>query len=236
VIPLRDLHQIELTSRCNLKCAYCVSPTLKRPKIDMSQETFAKALKWLVYFVEHLGQEEINIAGIGESTIHPQFIPMLKAVRLAIGPDVRIVMATNGKAMTADLADAMKPWNPRVFVSMHQPVFAKKAFDVLRRAELLDGVSADPTMFATDWAGQIKNWTVTANHGPCDWVRGGKFMVMSDGRLTRCSFDGTGVGVFGTLDDDLTQLQTTPYALCRACHLDVGLPIPAENNVQEAVA
>lgn len=234
MIPIRRVHQLELTSRCNLKCAYCVSPTLKRPKMDMTQDTFAKALKWVAYFVERHGQDEINLAGIGESTIHPQFIPMLRQTRLTLGPDVRIVLATNGKAVTEDMVDAMKPWNPTVFVSLHQPVLAKRAVDFLRRAGLLAGVSIDPSVASTDWAGQVK-WAVSAETGrACMWIRSGKVMVMSDGRLTRCSFDGSGVGVLGTVDDDLSKLETSPYSLCRTCDQHCGFPIP--ESLGEAAA
>src|ERR1700678_3005327 len=82
--PVHDLHQIELTSRCNLRCVYCPSPNLKRPKVDMSEETFAKCLGWLTYAVKVHKQEEVNLAGIGESTLHPRFLEYATRVRQAI--------------------------------------------------------------------------------------------------------------------------------------------------------
>jgi hypothetical protein len=224
-----------MTSHCNLKCKYCVSPTLKRPKMHMTEETFAKSLAWVAYFAEHHGQDEVNLAGIGESTMHPQFIRMLRHARLTLGPDMNIVLATNGKLMTDDLAQAMKPWNPTVYVSLHQPVFAGPAVECLRRVGLLAGVSNDPSIAATNWAGQVKWHNSAASNRQCPWVRQGKTMVMSDGRLTTCSLDGSGIGVIGHIDDDLTKIQTRPYALCRTCDQDVGFEIPADYGAKAPI-
>lgn len=232
MIPLQRLHQIELSSHCNLKCQYCPSPKLKRPKMHMSWETFNKAMFWTSYFVDNHGQQEVNLAGIGESTMHPDFIEMLKRARQLLGPDVRIVLATNGVLMTDELAQAMKPWNPEVYVSLHQPVKAGPAVECLRRAGILSGVSADPSVAAINWAGQVK-WHSSAAPRNCDWVTGGKTMVMSDGRITRCCLDASGIGVLGHINDDLTKIFTTPYSLCRTCDMNVGMPIPDE---AEAVA
>jgi hypothetical protein len=231
LIPLQRLHQIEMTSHCNLKCVYCASPKLKRPKLHMAWDTFVTALSWVRHFADHNGQDEVNLAGIGESTMHPQFLDMLKLARISLGPDMTIVLATNGKLMTDALAQAMKPWNPTVFVSLHQPVFAGPAVECLKRAGLLAGVSNDPSIAATNWAGQVKWHNSAATGRKCPWVVQGKTMVMADGRLTTCSLDASGIGVIGHINDDLTKIQTKPYSLCRTCDQDVGFPIPPDERV-----
>lgn len=43
-MKLTAIHQIEITSRCNLRCRYCVHPHMGRVKEDMEPATFAKAL------------------------------------------------------------------------------------------------------------------------------------------------------------------------------------------------
>jgi hypothetical protein len=58
-------------------------------------------------------------------------------------------------------------------------------------------------------------------------------MVLSDGRITRCCFDATGVGVFGHVNDPV-QPYTSPYSLCRGCHQEVGVPF--EEDAAEAAA
>jgi hypothetical protein len=90
---------------------------------------------------------------------------------------------------------------------------------------LLAGVSADPTLSAINWAGQV-DWYVTAAPKKCAWVVSGWAFVMADGRVSKCCLDATGEGVFGHIDDDLTKFETSPYTLCRTCDQDVGVPIP----------
>lgn len=233
MIPLQQIHQIEITSRCNLKCHYCVHRSMAREKIDMTEDTFKRAITWAKFFKERGTQGSLNLAGIGESTMHPNFIDFIAHARTELGEDQELVLATNGVNMTPELAAAMK-WAGggsekfKVFVSLHRPEKAGPAINMLAEAGLMpSGASADPALHATDWAGQIK-WKVTAKRTPCPWVRGGWGVVLSDGRISRCSFDGTGIGVFAHVNDDLSTAQTSPYSLCRTCHQNVGLPIPEE--------
>lgn len=233
MVPLRQIHQVEITSRCNLRCRYCVHPTMKRAKQDMDLETYVKAISWAKILRDGLPPDErraygLNLAGIGESTMHPMFLDLLAIARESLGgwQDQKLVLATNGLLVTDELARAMQPFAVHVFVSMHRPEKAGPAIEALKRVGLFAGASADPSLSATDWAGQIK-WHVSAARSPCPWVLGGWGIVLSDGRVTRCSFDGTGVGAFAHVDDDLTKAETSPYSLCSKCHQDVGLPVPA---------
>ena len=230
MIPLSQIHQIEITSRCNLRCVYCVHPTMERAKIDMSRETFARALYWAKHFQNAGTQGSINLAGIGESTMHENFIEMLAAARTVLGPRQEIVLATNGVAIAKDpsLAERMAPHKPKVYVSAHRPEKAGPAIQALKKVGLFAGASNDPSQSATDWAGQVP-WFVSAPKGVlCPWVRGGWGIVLSDGRITRCAFDGKGIGVIGHVSDDVSRMQTSPYSLCKSCHQNVGLPIPEE--------
>lgn len=230
MFPIRQIHQIEMTSRCNLRCKYCVHPTMERPKIDMTEEIFERSLYWARVFKDRGSQGSINLAGIGESTMHEDFIKFLARTREVLGDDQDIVLATNGViiAKHPGLAEQMAPYRPRVYVSLHRPEKGGPAVNILSRKRLLAGVSIDPSVSATDWAGQI-DWEVTAQKGvSCPWVRGGWAIVLSDGRLTRCAFDGTGIGVLGHVNDEVPKLTTSPYKLCRTCHQDVGAPMPEE--------
>lgn len=221
--PLNSIHQIEITSRCNLKCSYCPSPNLGRPKVDMLQHVFDRALQWVKHYVRVGTQKELNLAGIGESTIHPDFIHMLARAREAVGPNVKIVFATNGIQITEEQVAAMKPYNPRVWVSLHQPKKAAAAVTLYRNAGLLDGVSIDPSVNANDWAGQVK-WKVDEpGNMACQWLRGGYAMVMADGRITTCCLDATGEGVIGHVDDQIGSIRSQPYSLCKTCHQEIGI-------------
>jgi len=231
---LRHIQQIELTSRCNLRCRYCPSPHLKRAKQDMSVETFERALHWVRFFVSQRTQGELDLGGIGEPTLHPEFVRFLYLAREAIGFNGVLVFPTNGLLMTDELAREIAGARPRAYVSLHRPERAGLAVEALRKVGLLAGVSADPSIAATNWAGQVK-WHVSAQPGrQCGWVRNGRAFVMSTGHVSRCGFDASGIGVFGHVDDDLSLLATSPYELCRTCDQDVGVPIP--DAVQAAVA
>jgi hypothetical protein len=198
----------------------------------MSWDHFAQAIRIAKFCQSYGAQGDLNLAGIGESTMHPEFIRFLAHARAELGEQQKLVLATNGLLMTDKLAQEMKPYNPTVFVSLHRPEKAGPAVECLKRVGILAGVSADPSIAATDWAGQIK-WHVSAAKGACPWVRQGWAMVLSDGRITRCSFDATGVGVIGHIDDGI-QPMTSPYSLCRSCHQDVGVPF--ETDEETAVA
>lgn len=163
---------------------------------------------------------ELNLAGIGESTMHPQFIDFLRLARGAVGWDVTLVLATNGLLVDDAMAEAMAPYKPEVYVSLHRPEKAQKAVSALARVGILKAVSCDGALNSVNWAGQI-DWPVTtsAAGGACTWFKDGRVVVLADGRVSRCCFDASGAGVLGTIDDDLTQLTTSAYSLCETCHL-----------------
>lgn len=219
--PIRAIHQIEMTSQCNLRCRYCTHPKMPRPKIHMDAETYAKALKWVKFFQARKAHHELNLAGIGESTLHPDFVRNVFLAREAVGKYVDLILATNGLLMTDELAAAIAPAKPRVWVSLHRPERAGPAVEALKRAGILAGISADPSLASTNWAGQV-NWHVSAPKGaPCPWIKNSMVMIMSDGRVTRCCFDATGDGVIAHVDDDLSKHATSPWDLCSGCHLSV---------------
>lgn len=225
MFALREIHQIEITSRCNLKCVYCPSYRLPRPKVDMVREDYELALTWAKFFQDRGTQGELNLAGIGESTLHPDFLSYVERAREVLGPKQVLLFATNGLLITEQLVRELVPLQPRVFVSMHRPEKAGPAAHLLNKYGLLHGLSQDPALQSTNWAGQVK-WEVTVQKGrPCTWVRGGKAFVFADGRISRCAFDASGIGVFGSVRDDLTRLATSPYKLCATCDQDVGVPL-----------
>ena len=228
--PLTSLHQIEITSICNLRCSYCTWPKMPRPKVHMARETYGKALRWVRHFRDLGTQTELNLAGIGESTMHPDFVEYIRLAREAVGPHIRLVLATNGLLVTDEMAEALKPYDLRIWVSLHRPEKAGPAIEILKRHGLLNGFSADPSTASINWAGQVE-YHVSARRGPCDWLTQGWAMAMADGRITTCCLDATGAGVVGTLDDAPDSIRTRPYGLCKDCHL---VP-PAEDRAPEVL-
>lgn len=236
--PVTSIHQIEITSRCNLKCPYCPHhgmPTATRPKIDMAEATFRRTLAWVAYYRNQGTQGELNLAGIGESTMHPQFIEWLPLAREAIGPNAKLVMATNGLLFTEEIARAAVKSNLRVSVSLHRPEKAGLAIAVANKYGVLEGVSADPSINPNDWAGQV-DWTpakTNQNRLACPWIRSGWVFVLSDGRISRCCLDADGSGVFADVQDPIPgdvphhahkgELLTSPWKLCATCYQDINI-------------
>lgn len=220
-MKVKSIHQIEMTSRCNLRCKYCVHPTMQRWKGDMEEHTWRQSLGWVHRFVQAGTQGgELNLCGIGESTLHPRFAEWCLEAREAIGNDRDLVLATNGVGVTEYHAGALWEARARVWVSLHRPEKAGPTVNLLRRYGVLAGVSADPSIAGVDWAGQIK-WEVTAPKGVCPWLREGKVMVSSQGEVLTCSFDGDGKGYLGSVWEDISQMESRSYELCTNCHQSV---------------
>lgn len=222
--PLRTIHQIEMTSRCNLRCRYCPSPKLQRPKVDMEWEVFERTIEVIRQLMFARTQEyEVNLAGIGESTLHPSFRTMVAYARLKLGNRMRLLLATNGLLFDDSLGQFCASQDVHVYVSMHRPEKAGPAIEIARKYNILHGASSDPSLAAINWAGQVE-WHHSAAPMDCKWVKNGWAMVMSTGHLTSCSMDASGIGVFGHIHQAYGTLRTKPYGLCRTCHQELNIP------------
>lgn len=227
--PLRDIHQIELTTVCNLRCRYCPSPKLDKPrgqggsgraKVHMEWSVFEQALELVKHFVRKGTQTELSLTGIGESLLHPRFPEMVGAARGAIGWDRPLVVTTNGVDFTDELAAQLKHYRPMVFVSLHRPEMAGPAIEAAKKHGILSGTNASAATSAFNWAGQVK-WHVSAPRITCDYLKQGWGVVLVDGRVTTCCLDATGDGAFGTVWDDPQTLRLKPFSLCGTCHMRV---------------
>lgn len=236
--PILALHQLELSSHCDLRCVYCPNAHLQRPKLFMSQAHFERALVLAKRFVDAGTQLELNLAGIGESTLHPDFPAMALRARAVLGPLPVLTLATNGLNIANDderstrILDALQAAGVRTFVSLHRPERAGIAVDKLRSRPsiaagyptLLAGVSADPSVNSDDWAGQVDWHRSHHSRMVCQFLNEGKAMVLADGRVTTCCLDASGAGVIGHVDDDLpggvglrSSWEQEPWSLCKTC-------------------
>lgn len=224
---VESIHQLELSSHCNLRCVYCPSRHLGRPKLYMSRTHFERSIELVWQLHKNGTQTELNLAGIGESTMHPRFYEFVEHARVVLGPRIDLVLATNGLDMTRELAAHLERYGVRTWVSLHRPEKAGPAVNLLREAGALAGVSADPSIAAIDWAGQVKWQRSAGERGLCPWTHAGRVMLMADGRFTRCCLDADGRGLLGHIDQGLPEY-TSPYVLCAKCDLNAG----PEANVQ----
>lgn len=224
--PLTSVHQIEVTSHCNLRCRYCPSPKLEQhrgqAKQHMTIDTFAKALDWCRHFEAQGTQGELSLTGIGETLLHPEWRELVAMAREAL-PGNFINFSTNGLLLDDEACAYLASLKVGVFVSLHRPEKAGPALNAARRHGILVDVNASAATSAFDWAGQV-DWEVTARPDPCEWLRSGWCNVLVDGRVTRCCLDAAGSGVFATLDDDPADQVTSPFGLCQSCHMQIEPP------------
>lgn len=219
---LTRIHQIEITTRCNLRCVYCPHPTMQREKVDMDMPTFVRTLEWVRYFRETPGgnQTELSLTGVGEGTLHPLFPDMLAMAREVLGWDATLLFATNGIALTDDLLRRIAPTQPDVYVSLHRPEKAGPAVERVRAHGLRAVTNDQFVTSAVDWGGAV-DWYVSHQPMECQYLRRGWGTVMVDGGITRCCFDSTGDGVYASVWDEPAQLKVTPFSLCEPCSLTV---------------
>lgn len=238
--PFTEVRAVELTSKCNLRCQYCPigAKTMLRPMMDMTEDTFTSVLAWVRHFVKQGTQGELNLAGIGESTLHPQLIPWAVRAREVIGPDRMLFFTTNGLAFTEAMAIELQKIDCKVGVSAHRPEKATAAALLAKKYGLLHGVSNDPMLASINWAGQV-DWPVQVSRAEfsCDWLRKGMAFVMADGNVSHCCLDASGVGVVGSVKllhsytsrtaGEIRAFEapeaTQPSKLCRGCHHRIAL-------------
>jgi hypothetical protein len=230
MVPLRGIRQVELTSRCNLRCAYCPSPKMQdgeapfRPAVDMTDDDFAAAMDVVGFFVRAGSQEELNLAGIGESTLHPKFVEWAFRAREVIGPRRLLTISSNGLLITEKLAAELAPTGIQIGVSLHVGLKrAQPAIVALKKHGIFQTVSYEAANESISWAGQV-DWPDASVRFPCHWLIEGHAMVMADGRLTPCCLDATGAGDLGHVSAARSRLAagkpfyTAPFGLCRTCH------------------
>lgn len=214
---IKQIHQIEITSQCNLACKYCVHTKMKRNKVDMDVDTYMQALAWAKHCVDNHGQWELNLCGIGESTMHPDFIEYLRLARHML-PNTVLVIASNGVKIDEEHFIAMAEYKVDYYVSAHRPEKAGLAIDLAKKYGILKGVSVDPTLSSINWAGQV-DWPVSTNNNiPCPWLKHDMVMVTAEGDLVTCCLDGDGISKVGTVWDNINELNVSAYSLCKNCH------------------
>lgn len=237
--PIESIHQIEISSRCNLRCVYCPSRNLDKPtdeggfgraKEDISMANFERALEWARHFEARGTQGELALTGLGEALLHEHFVEFIRLARLAL-PDNRITFSTNGILLTEELVEQVAPYRPEIYISLHRPEKAKGAIDAANAAGLLAATNASFATLAFDWAGALDwNVSIPEDSVTCEFLRSGWAVVLADGRITTCCLDATGDGVAGHIDDPIGSVSIEPWSGegpngrligCEQCHMVV---------------
>jgi hypothetical protein len=211
---IAQIHQIEITSRCNLACIYCPHAKMQRSAVDMTDETFERCLKWIQFFGV---PEEVNIAGIGEPLLHPRVVGFVSELRRQF-PETSISLPTNGLLLDEEMARQLAPYHPEVAISMHVPQKAARAVEVAKQYGILSAVALDPVTSPNDWAGQV-DWIKPRYRFNCPWLWVPQAFVTSQGDILRCCLDVEGKrSKIGSVFDEPAALETGRWELCRQCY------------------
>ncbi len=103
---------LEITGRCNLRCAYCYNESPRTPP-DLEWPVMER----LVHELVDLKVFSVCVSG-GEPTLHPHYVDILRILhegRIAVGT------ITNGWTMTPELARSMARFTGAVQVSLDGP-------------------------------------------------------------------------------------------------------------------
>lgn len=223
--PITTVEQVELTTFCDLRCVYCPSKDLDKPRfrgqprMHMALETFERTLAWASFFQERGTQGEFSLTGIGESLLHPELAEICRLARLALrGP---ITFSTNGLKLTDERCEMLARYGIKVWVSLHRPEKAHAAIVKATAHGIYIGPNMSAATSAMDWAGQLE-WEVNAPTSDCRWLGEGWAAVLVDGRISTCCLDAAAKGVIGSVFDDPSEsLLTQPFSLCGDCFLRV---------------
>lgn len=89
---------IEITTRCNLKCRFCARAILKRPVSDMPYEMFCSILDLLPHAYR------ITLVGLGEPLLHPHIADFISE---AVSRGRRVALATNAMALDQTMSQEL---------------------------------------------------------------------------------------------------------------------------------
>jgi hypothetical protein len=215
--PIREIHEFELTSICNLACVYCPHPTMTREKAHASFEVVEQTLRHVKHYCDQGTQGEVSLTGIGEAILHPQFDDIVSAFRMVIGPR-KLVLSTNGVGIEDHHIESLLRNQVLVFVSLHRPEVAAPAALRMRQAGIRVEENHKFVDSALNWAGQVK-WHVSAQRKRCDYLGLGWGVVRQDGSVNACCMDAGSLDPIGHVRDEPGTLRTRTISLCQACHL-----------------
>lgn len=225
-MKLKTITTIELSSKCNLKCQYCINRYMesragRKPQI-MSRNVFAMACLILKETVRRGTQREINLNGNGESLLDPDIISRIKTIREIVGKNIKVQMSTNAVLLTPEIAIEIKNAGlDKIHISVHSAYHVRKAVDFLQRINFDFCVNPGTILTSHNWAGQLEpeDNVFILPKAKCDPLLEGRGYIQAEGDIVPCCYDYRNLGKFGTVfDDDLFETEYTKFGLCETCH------------------
>lgn len=141
---------IEITTRCNLECAYCMRSRLPQQGLDMPKKTFARILDLLPHAYR------ITLVGLGEPLLHHNPAGL---VAEAVSRGRRVGLVTNGMCLDRETGQAL------LDAGLHSIAFSldapnQEVADIVRRGSDLKRIIENISCFTA--AAKKKGTTATA--------------------------------------------------------------------------
>lgn len=228
---VKAVKNLELASVCNLACVYCPAKDQGeyRDVGLMMEDVFEKSLFWIKKFIKQGTQMELNMFGVGESTLHPKLVEYVRRTRRITPPNLQLLMNTNGIAFTEELCRELYAAGiDKIDLTDHEARASMETIRILRRVTGQYtpnprgkwGYSRDGILNPNDWGGLVKDWVVGSEHPrwTCPWLNNGQVMIMSNGDVTRCCQDAFARGVICTVYDNVDDIPYSTFVQCETCH------------------
>lgn len=184
----------------------------------MTVEVFIEALKFVHYFSTQGTQKELNLFGVGESLLNPNFVELLKLAHEETPKISPIHLNSNGKLITPELIEEFDKYLDQLDLTAHNARDTITAYKMARGHNFKLGMSIDFLTQPNNWAGQV-DWFESEKFYPCPWLRDGQAWIMSNGDISTCCFDAFGKGIIGNVfDSQPWELEVNPFSLCETCH------------------
>ena len=229
-MKITTINTIEVSSMCDNSCVYCPAPKQHEHRKTgfITRHDFEKAIALVQELCRRGTQRELNLFGVGEPTLHPDIVALVKHARQSLPKGQHIHLNTNGNRMTPGLAEMLRDAGiSQIDVTVHENhEAAARTIRIFRILGIEHNVSIDPVVYPNNWAGQV-DWFEPDkrfyNPGPCPWLNRGQAMVMSDGNITTCCIDAFAKNVFSNVSDaDVWEKDVKISALCKTCHHSVN--------------
>lgn len=216
---------LELASICNLACDYCPASQVGEHRFAglMSEEVFAGALTWFDQLTREGTQRELNLFGVGESTLHPRLCEFVSRLR-EVSPRGILHLNTNGIVLAADPSlarDLKEAGITGVHVTDHEARTTVAAMRALNDARVPHSINRDFVTGPNNWAGQIE-WVPEVSYKlTCAWLARGDVAIQADGGVSQCCIDAFGTSVeANVMTHRPEQVELGPFSLCDGCHHD----------------
>lgn len=221
--PITTVHQIEISSKCNLKCRYCPHPKMERPKKDMEWDVFSHSIAW----AKELGGPELSFTGMGEALLNPKCSGFITYARLQL-PEPYFLLATNGleivKPQVQDIEvmlRTLRECDVTVFVSTHRPEVAGPALEILLKNGIKAGTNTSFVTSGFDWAGQVEWHGNPAPGTECQYLKQGWATILENGDIVNCCMDAHGLYPVGNVLNSILPTDFEVIPLCEKCHLRI---------------